>query len=71
MPLLSPEAHLAYLRSELANATAKLARAVKEYCPGPHELKQHRDRLPRWCETCGRDAKGQMQKKERPAKRVV
>lgn len=30
----------------------------------PHNLVQHRDMKPPWCNKCGRDASGQMQRKE-------
>ena len=33
---------------------------VRELCPGPHWVLQHRDRQPPWCKACGRTERGRV-----------
>lgn len=51
------------LREEYNAARGRLAAAVVEACPGPHQPTQHRDRLPPWCPVCGRDSLGRRWKR--------
>lgn len=46
------------LRTAADRAAADLYDAVIAACPGLHEPRQHRDRKPPWCEVCGRDNRG-------------
>jgi len=60
------EEYLDMLQKAALAAENELYEAVLEACPGPHVLKQHRDRMPPWCETCQRTARGvKVVKKER------
>jgi hypothetical protein len=35
-----------------------LTQLMRKYCPGPHEMRQHRDGLPPWCKQCRRTSDG-------------
>lgn len=47
------EARVRVDRDEIA-----LRDLVRELCPGPHRVVQHRDGKPSWCRACGRTARG-------------
>jgi hypothetical protein len=59
------EKRLDQLRENYRSAQSYLLSAVAELCPGPHRLAQHRDKLPPWCNSCGRDAMGYQRKSDR------
>lgn len=45
-------------RVRISRLQAELSRSVVTACPGPHVLRQHRDRRQPWCSVCGRTADG-------------
>ena len=47
-------------RVRVDRAEIALRDLVRELCPGPHWVMQHRDRQPPWCEACGRTERGLM-----------
>lgn len=53
---------LAAARRSWLAAGAELRAAVAAVCPGRHMPRQHRDRRPPWCELCGLDDVGQVQR---------
>jgi aminoglycoside phosphotransferase len=42
----------------LRNALEDLHHLMREACPGPHTIKQHRDNRPPWCRYCRRLSDG-------------
>jgi hypothetical protein len=42
----------------LIKSAQHLTQLMRKYCPGPHEMRQHRDHNPPWCKTCRRTSDG-------------
>jgi len=51
-----------YLRDISNKAELALEAYVRQVCPGTHELAQHQDGQPPWCDWCGRDDRGNTHK---------
>lgn len=51
-------AELVALNATIRDAQKKRKRLLQQACPGKHQLIQHRDMRPAWCEACGRGADG-------------
>ena len=49
---------IARLHYEHTMAERRLKEAIRLACPGKHQPRQHRDRMPPWCPECGRTAFG-------------
>lgn len=43
---------------ELHDALENLHKLMREACPGPHRIAQHRDDKPPWCRYCRRQSNG-------------
>ena len=56
--LADDEMSLDELRRDVERAVKELDEAVLEACPSDHRLRQHRDMLRPWCDSCGRDDGG-------------
>ena len=46
------------LRVAFDQAQEDLIQAVRDACPGPHVVRQHRDGRPPWCPRCHRTEMG-------------
>lgn len=53
MTTADPHTDIANRALAVVDARLALVDAIRESCPGPHLLVQHRDRKPAWCEACG------------------
>lgn len=56
--MTDPDTEIDAASTTLIKSASHLTQLMREHCPGPHNMRQHRDGQPPWCKACKRATDG-------------